>query len=312
MYSFEKIHWAPYAVHRHLDMESGSGFSVVPERGACLTELHFRGVSVLDGYRNADELATLDWGKSALLAPFPNRLKDGRYRVGEEVYQFPLNEGERGNALHGFVMDKPFEVVKEADGRMELAYYYGGHLPYYPFPFVMRVVYAMTSPAGFEVSLELENTGAQPMPAGLGWHPYFQLGVPINSVILKLPPVSKIEVDARMIPTGEKSIFSGFQSPEKIDQAQFDMGFLLQEPSARTEVSLQLETYQLRYWQESAFPFLQVFIPPARQSIALEPMTCNIDAFNNGEGLRMLEPGERLGGKAGISEIIPLSFAPPA
>ncbi|MBK7408817.1 MAG: hypothetical protein IPJ40_12610 [Saprospirales bacterium] len=300
MFSREKIHWGPYAVHRHIDPESKSGFSVVPERGACLTELRFRGISVLDGYQNADELDTLDWGKSALLAPFPNRLKDGCYRVGEEMYQFPLNEGERGNALHGFVMDKPFELVKEEDGRMELAYHYGGNFFYYPFPFVMRVVYAMNPVTGFEISLELENTGAQPMPAGFGWHPYFQLGVPVNSVTLKLPAVRRIEVDARMIPTGEKAIFSGFQSPEKIGQAQFDTGFLLQEPGSRAEVSLQFETLHLRYWQESVFPFLQVFIPPARQSIALEPMTCNIDAFNNGEGLQMLAPGARLGGKAGI------------
>lgn len=38
------------------------------------------------------------------------------------------------------------------------------------------------------------------------------------------------------------------------------------------------------------FPFFQVFTPPHRESIALEPMSCNVDAFNNGQGLVSLEP----------------------
>ena len=39
-------------------------------------------------------------------------------------------------------------------------------------------------------------------------------------------------------------------------------------------------------------PFFQVFTPPHGESIALEPMSCNVDAFNNGEGLVALEPGK--------------------
>ncbi|MCB0643138.1 MAG: hypothetical protein KDC44_15925, partial [Phaeodactylibacter sp.] len=40
------------------------------------------------------------------------------------------------------------------------------------------------------------------------------------------------------------------------------------------------------------YNFLQVFTPDHRQSIAIEPMTCNVDAFNNREGLIVLKPGE--------------------
>ena len=47
--------------------------------------------------------------------------------------------------------------------------------------------------------------------------------------------------------------------------------------------------------------FLQVFTPPHRQSIALEPMTCNIDAFNNQDGLKMLAPKETLSGVFGVT-----------
>lgn len=300
MITSEKKFWGGYSIHRFFDPATGSGFSVVPDRGACLTELQFKGIPVLDGYQNTDELDALDWGKSALLAPFPNRLKDGRYRVGEEEFQFPLNDGDRGNALHGFVLDKSFEVFEEREERIALAYSYGGNLPYFPFPFKLRVSYSLPSSTEFEMTMELENTGSRPMPAGMGWHPYFQLGVPVNALHLKLPSVEKIQIDARMIPTGERTPFQAFQSLEKIDQTPFDTGFLLRNSGHESEVILQFENLRLRYWQENLFPFLQVFIPPARQSIALEPMTCNIDAFNNGDGLKMLAPGEVLSGTAGI------------
>ena len=49
-------------------------------------------------------------------------------------------------------------------------------------------------------------------------------------------------------------------------------------------------------WAEEAFAFFQVFTPrnfPGRElAVAVEPMTCPANAFNSGEGLRWLDPGE--------------------
>ena len=304
MYHLEKEQWGPYEVVRLEDHAAGTGFSVAPQRGACLLDLHLGGRNVLDGYGDASGLESLDWAKSALLAPFPNRLKDGRYRAGGEEYQFPLNDVERGNALHGFVLDKPFEVgevlAEEGYASMVLKYAYAGDLAYFPFPFLLRVSYSLKKGAGFEMTMEMENTGVQEMPAGMGWHPYFGLGAPVGWMELELPPVERVEVDGRMIPTGEKTPFVEFQKTRTLDGVQFDTGFRLLGQGPVAEVALGLGPFRLGYWQDQGFPFLQVFTPPARRSIALEPMTCNIDAFHNGEGLRMLRPGERIQGKAGI------------
>ena len=51
----------------------------------------------------------------------------------------------------------------------------------------------------------------------------------------------------------------------------------------------------IQLWQETGenkYNYIQVFIPPDRSSIALEPATCNINAFNNLEGLITLKPEE--------------------
>ena len=76
-------------------------------------------------------------------------------------------------------------------------------------------------------------------------------------------------------------------------------------PTTSLEVSAHLSGPRgtIRYWQETGkdkFNFLQVFTPPYGTSVALEPMTCNVDAFNNGEGLVTLAPGATLEAKAGV------------
>lgn len=297
MAKHEVTRWGPYKVYHYADEAAGLSFSLVPARGACLTDLVIGGVSLLDGYREASELDTLDWGKSAILAPFPNRLKDGKYAFDGREYQFPINEPARNNALHGFVMDKPFEIVEEDGLSVALEYRYDGGFEYFPFPFLLRVAYSLSAAGGFSVFFEMKNTGKGPMPAGLGWHPYFRLGDSADALSLQLPAAGQVLVDERMIPTGEKLRFSDFEAMKQIGETAFDTGFRLPEPC---EVRLREGQREVVYWQDEEFPFLQVFIPPARRSIALEPMTCNIDALNNGEGLRVLAPGEAIRGGAGL------------
>jgi Galactose mutarotase and related enzymes len=43
------------------------------------------------------------------------------------------------------------------------------------------------------------------------------------------------------------------------------------------------------------YPYLQVYTPPHRQSIAIENLSAAPDVFNNRMGLIELEPGERIG-----------------
>jgi aldose 1-epimerase len=58
---------------------------------------------------------------------------------------------------------------------------------------------------------------------------------------------------------------------------------------------------------EAAFDYVMVFsadtLPPARRrrGLAVEPMTCPPNAFQSGEGLRALQPGESFEASWGIS-----------
>jgi aldose 1-epimerase len=59
-------------------------------------------------------------------------------------------------------------------------------------------------------------------------------------------------------------------------------------------------------WMDETWPYVQVFtgdtLSPQerRRSIAVEPLTCPANAFNSGDGLRVLDPAETVGGTWGI------------
>jgi aldose 1-epimerase len=75
---------------------------------------------------------------------------------------------------------------------------------------------------------------------------------------------------------------------------------------ARIELRRGRETIGL--WLDSGFDFVQVYtgdtLPERarrRASVAVEPMSCAPDAFNSGDGLRVLNPGEMLEGRWSVA-----------
>jgi aldose 1-epimerase len=280
----------------------------VPERGACLLSLVFAGHEVLDGYQTPEELDFNNWGKSGLLYPFPNRLKDGRFEWLRNTYQFPRNDEAHHNALHGFGMQRPLEVVKTdlqpAFARIRMEHRYDGAYAYYPWPFTLAVTYELRLPGQFQITMSLRNEADVVIPVGLGWHPYFQLAATAAEHELELPKVDLVGIDPRMIPTGKRYAYDEFAIRRKIGATVLDNCFAISTKDKKVRAGLGGERGKLSYWQETGagkFNFLQVFTPPYGTSVALEPMTCNVDAFNNGEGLATLASGELLEARAGVA-----------
>src|SRR5690606_21355664 len=52
--------------------------------------------------------------RGAIVAPWPNRIGDGRYTWDGQEIQAPLTEPDRGNALHGLVSFQLFEEVSSS------------------------------------------------------------------------------------------------------------------------------------------------------------------------------------------------------
>lgn len=227
--------------------------------------------------------------KSSLLFPFPNRLKDGQFEFEGQQYSFEHNDYGRPNALHGFISDKHFQLKAQTNQSLSFIYSYEGNDPSYPFPFKLEVAYTLYE-LELNIELEITNTGGGDMPCGFGWHPYFSADLSPDSTRLKLPNLSKIHVDERLIPNGEESPMKGYEEFRSIAGEEFDNCFRLERIQERNSVFLnypKLATVEI--WQGHNFPFLQLF-KVDDQAIAIEPMSCGIDALNSKEGLKVLSP----------------------
>ncbi len=296
-----------------LNTETGEFVSIIPQFGANVNEIVLQKQgkvhSILEGNESRASFKGKGVFKGAHLLPFPNRIKEGRYTFKGISYQLPLNYPDEGHAAHGFIYNKPFELTSTfanpTFARATLQYHYDGNNKGYPFPLNIQIIYQLEEKNGFQCQVEVTNIGEQAIPFGCGWHPFFKLGRKIDQLNLKFSADRRIIFDSQLIPTGQTEKFAYFKQLKRIGNHHFDACFKLQESTTNHQTELFDEQKDLKIilWQEtgpSKFNYLQVYTPPNRQSIALEPMTCNVDAFNNGQGLIILKPQQKFSAKFGV------------
>lgn len=274
---------------------------IFPSLGGVLGNLQLfdgqQSVEILDTYQSVDDLEAKSAYKSHFLLPFPNRLKNGQYTFDGKTYQFPVNDTRLGHSLHGFLDTIPMQIITsnndDNSAVLELRGSFHG-ADYYPFPFEISTVFTLQH-SEITVFVKIKNTGSSRMPIAFGWHPYLKINTTtIDDLKLQLPNSKLIELDERMMPTGKTTPFTTFEALTTISKYSFDNCFIIEErEDKRAAITLQSEANTLQVWQETtAFPYFQIYTPEHRQSIAIEPMTCNIDAFNNEEGLLILNSDE--------------------
>ena len=280
--------------------QTGEKVVILPEIGAVLVELELicdhKLISLihLPGQKSIHEN---DLYPSALLAPWVNRVRNGNYSFEGRNFQLPINEHNLGNAIHGFLARKPFEVF-EKKSNQELAevsfiYNYTGDFKGFPFPFLFTLTYQLKSNGVFSVHFNCKNTGDSHMPFACGWHPYFKIGnADIRQIELKFSPTLKYISDTQMIPMAEET--AAYPMPIRFSETTLDHVFKLESQTDHlTELTDILSKTSLFLKQNSfEFPYLVVFAPTAENCVAIEPMTGNTDAFNTGDGLKVLSPNE--------------------
>ena len=105
-------------------------------------------------------LGPIAWG-SFPMAPFAGRVRDGAFAFRGRRWQLAIEMPP--HAIHGTVLDRPWRLLEERTIGTELG----------PgWPFAGRVVQHFELDAG-RLSFRLEVHAAEPMPASVGWHPWF-------------------------------------------------------------------------------------------------------------------------------------------
>lgn len=275
--------------------------AVVTEVGGGLRLLRHRERDLVLAYR-ADQVRPRYRG--ALLAPWPNRVVDGRYRFGGTDHQLALTEPGRRHALHGLVTFERFEPLRSEEDAVTLVHRLVPR-PGYPFRVDVTVGYRLDD-RGLTTSVHAHNLGDTPAPYGVGAHPYLLAGPGrLDDWVLALPAQRVLQVTPdRLVPTGLVDVAGtllDFRTPRRVGTVEADHAFtgLVPAPDGLVRVGLTGPDgggVECR-WNPEALPWVQVHTadlpPPAesRAGLAVEPMTCAPDAFNSGRGLVVLEPG---------------------
>jgi aldose 1-epimerase len=285
------------------DSDHSTGITIVPAAGALLHEfiipVNGEPFNIIENYpvdKPIREQITYFF-RSAKLSPWPCRLAGGRYSFNNENLQVQRLFVD-GSAIHGLLFDQVFNVVDEfADDNSAsvlLKHTYSGYDEGYPFQFSCEVKYTLHPDALLELETTITNLDAVAIPIADGWHPYFNLGGKVNDWELHFNSKTIVEFDEKLVPTGRLLPFQQFWQPELIGDTRMDNCFLLDmsQPQPACTLLNPQNNVMVSFFPDASYPYLQVFIPDHRESIAIENISSAPDSFNNGMGLMVLPPGQ--------------------
>jgi aldose 1-epimerase len=285
---------AQYRIHH------GDHAATITEVGATLREYAVGGRDVVHPFAE-EEMPPA--GNGAVLAPWPNRLRDGQYSYGGVDLQLPLNEPERRTALHGLVNWQRWSLVEQSEAAVTLEH---ALVPTPGYPFFLRVTITYSlSDEGLRVRVVAENDGEQTLPYGVGFHPWLSPGgAALDDCTLRLDAGTRVTVDDRLLPTGTEPA-SGrldFRSPSTLAGVALDDAYVDVVRDERGLAWIRLAAPDGRtaaVWMDESMDTFQVctgdeLVPAAnRTGLAAEPMSCIADALRTGDRLVHLAAGER-------------------
>jgi aldose 1-epimerase len=234
--------------------------------------------------------------RSAKLSPYACRVKNAAYKFGEKTYQL-TKFFSQNDAIHGLLCDSTFTIKEhnsnDTAASVTLEYIYDNNKEGFPFCYKCEVEYKLTAGNTLKITTTVTNLDKQLMPIADGWHPYFTLGDNIDNYQLEFQSKEMLEFE-NLIPTGKLLPFEEFGALKDLGTKVLDNCFTLNfaECQPLCVVRNPLRKVQIEITPSSSYPYLQIFTPDHRNSIAIENLSAAPDAFNNGIGLKVLEPNE--------------------
>jgi aldose 1-epimerase len=237
------------------------------------------------------------------LIPFSNRIADATLHWAGREYGLTRYLDAEPHAIHGNGWQRAWSVTRREPSRLAIELEHdasGARAREWPFPYRARQRFALIADAlavTLELGLDIENTGGDAFPFGLGWHPYFgrdgetELGFEASEVWYTDPSRLPTRLDA--VPPQWN-----FDPPRPVAATTLDNCFAGWQPPATVRWPARKLTAKIAAGR--ACDYLVVFVPSdkseGRSFFAVEPVTHMTDAFNRSSedrdtGTRVLAPG---------------------
>lgn len=298
----------PARTGQQYTIRHGEWEAVITELGATMRKVTYQGKNVIVPL-GPDDPVTCCQGQ--LLVPFPNRIEGGTYTFEGKTYELPIDEHERNTAIHGYGYRSYWTLESLSEDSVTQSWRVP-HLNGYPFDLLVTTTHTLTDD-GLHITVEAYNNGGETAPWALAIHPWLDNG--FNGYgdeidghnaqcHLTVPADTHVTVDENLIPTGTEPVdgtkYDLRDNPlltgQPFDDAWTDVhhdadgittatftrpdGLVIKVGGDETITSFQVCT-------GTGFPAWQ---HPA--GTAVEPQTAYANAFNTGNELIAIKPGE--------------------
>ena len=192
--------------HPVVHLSHGPYAAEIATYGGGVRSLTYRGLPLMEGYRDG-EYPPLS--ANVVLAPWPNRIRDGRFHFHGQLYQLSITEPDRNNAIHGFVSDAVWDVMSQPSDSPAVILATTIE-PQQGWPWTLQVTSTYElSDRGLTCTCEItqpaDAPGAGAAPVAYGFHSYLSaLGAPIDECTLDMSIRSQLPLDPdRKLPSGD-------------------------------------------------------------------------------------------------------------
>jgi aldose 1-epimerase len=198
----------------------GAVTAQIAQVGASLRGLAVDGVDLVSRY--PEDVPTPSCS-GVVLAPWPNRIRDGRWSDGDTMQQLAITEPKLSNASHGLLRFTAYEIEQTDDTATLRATIHPQ--TGYPYEIATSVTYALTD-TGVHVTHTLTNRSSESAPVALGTHPFVTIGdVDPHDLVLRVPAATQFDTDERMLPTGTSPAPAALRDGVRLGDVTLDTGF---------------------------------------------------------------------------------------
>ena len=226
------------------------------------------------------------------LVPYSNRIREGRFTFRGREVRIARNMAGDPNPLHGQGWLAAWEVVRLEEREAELRFVH--EAGEWPWRFEARQVFTLDE-GGLTVVLTCTNLIDNPMPCGLGQHPYFPC---TPETILDTNVESAWTIDEQVMPVEKVAAEGRFDlRNRRVAGQDLDNGFggwggraTVEDPALPFRITM----------SSPDASFFQLYSPPSGELFVIEPVSHANAALNEPEeswselGLRVLAPGETM------------------
>jgi aldose 1-epimerase len=237
------------------------------------------------------------------LVPFVNRVRDGAFSFRGRRVTLERNMLPDPSPLHGQGWLGAWDVESASPDEAELVYRH--EAGEWPWAYEARQLFALDD-RGLSLDLTCTNRSDEPMPCGLGQHPFFNC---TPSTRLDTGVESVWTIDERVLPVEQVPAAGRYDLRDRLVCGQgLDHGF--GGWSGRAVITDPALPFRIEMSSSDAH-FFQLYSPVSGGLFVVEPVTHANAALNEPEeswerlGLRVLEPGETMGLAMRV-DVIPL------